>query len=359
MTGYVEVDFSGNDNSTVFETVGGHTERLRLFFVDVEHGKWEFLGGQTWGWLTPNRTGLSPMPADLAVTYNEDQNAGVGFPYSRAAELRIAYHPNSHWALGAGVENPDQFIGGYVALPERFSATLASQFDNGSQPGAPNAFPDVLSKVAYDANLAGRPFHLEVTGLLTGAKATVQPIAGTSTHTIVGGGGQIAMNYELIRNLRFLGNVYWSDGGGRYLVAAGPQLVVRPNAAGTDISLSMVHAGAASAGFEWQATPKTMLVTYYGADYFQRNFFIDTTNTTNPTAIIGYGGPGSPNTNNRAIQEATFDLFRTLWGSPTYGSLQFYTQYSYLTRAPWYVAPRTPKNAHLSMVYADFRFAVP
>src|ERR1700677_3541138 len=71
------------------------------------------------------------------------------------------------------------------------------------------------------------------------------------------------------------------------------------------------------------------------------------------------GRPGSPNTNNRAIQQATFDWLLTFWKHPRYGALQFYTQYSYLTRAPWFVAAGEPKNAHLSMVYMGFRYVLP
>ena len=175
----------------------------------------------------------------------------------------------------------------------------------------------------------------------------------------VGGGGEIAMNYEVLPKLTLLANGFWSDGGAHYLVGTGPQLVVRPNGAGTDISLSMLHAGAGSAGLEWIASPKVAFAVYYSADYYSRDFFFDTTNTTHPGTIIGYGGPGSPNTNNRSIQEVTFDWLHTFWKSPRYGALQSYTQYSYLTRAPWYVAPGDPKNAHLSMVYFGFRYVLP
>jgi hypothetical protein len=121
----------------------------------------------------------------------------------------------------------------------------------------------------------------------------------------------------------------------------------------------MVHAGAGSAGLEWRATPKQAFAIYYGADYYGRNFFPDTTNAAHPGTIIGYGGPGSPNTNNRAIQQITFDWLQTFWKHPRYGALQTYVQYSYLTRAPWSVAPGDPKNAHLSMVYAGFRYVLP
>jgi hypothetical protein len=360
LAGYVEADFSGNDAPTVFQSVNPHTERLRLFFGHSKRGKWEILGGQTWSWLTPNRKHLGPWPSELALTYNEDQNLGVGIPYTRAAEFRVAYHPNENWGFGAGIEDPNQFTGNFVALPADFTE-IGSQFDNGTNAGAANRFPDILSKVAYDKDFSSRHFHAEVTGFLTGAHASVKPIGETffKTRSAVGGGGQIAANYELIPKLTLLGNAFWSDGGAHYLVGTGPQLVVRPNAAGTDVNLSMVHAGAGSAGLEWKASPQNAFAVYYGLDYYGRNFFPDTTNTAKPGTIIGYGGPGSLNTNNRTIQQYTFDWIGTLWKDPRYGAVQFYTQYSYLTRAPWFVAPGSPKDAHLSMVYAGIRYVLP
>ena len=359
--GYVEGDFSGNSAPSVYQTVNPLTNRLRLYFAYVKRGNWEFLGGQTWSWLTPNREGIGPMPSDLAITYNEDQNLAVGVPYTRAAELRAAYHVNEHWAIGIGIEDSNQFIGNFVALPARFSA-IGSQFDNNANAGAANLMPDIIAKSTYDAALSGRHFHAELTGLFTGAHASAIPSGSTAftSHSAFGGGGQIAANYELVRNkLVVLANAFWSDGGAHYLVATGPELVVRPNLNGTDVNLSMVHAGSGSAGFEWRASRKEAFAVYYGADYYGRNFFPDTTNTANPSAIIGYGGPGSPNTNNRAIQQITFDWLLTFWKSERHGAMQYYTQYSYLTRAPWFVAPDNPRNAHLSMVYAGIRYVLP
>ncbi len=361
VTAYLETDFSGNDAPNVYQTVNSTTQRLRLYFADFQRGKWEFLGGQTWSWLTPNRNGLGPMPTDLALTYNEDQNLMVGVPYTRAAEFRAAYHPNEHWALGVGIEDPNQYIGTYVALPMGFTST-GLQFDNNNNAGAANLMPDILSKVTYDKDFSGRHFHAELTGFATGAHAAVMPVGSNAytTHSVVGGGGEIAANYELVpHKLVALANAFWSDGGAHYLVATGPQLVIRPNPDGTDVSLSMVHAGAGSAGLEWRATPKQAFAVYYAADYFGQNFFPDTTDTMNPGKIIGFGGPGSPNTNNRTIQQATFDWISTFWTNPRHGALQAYTQFSYLTRAPWYVAPGTPKNARLGMVYFGVRYVLP
>jgi hypothetical protein len=361
LIGYVEGDFSGNSAPTVYQSVNGLTNRLRLYFGYARHGKWETLGGQTWSWLTPNRTGIGPMPSDLAITYNEDQNLAVGVPFTRAAEFRVAYHLNEHWAIGVGIENSNQYIGNYVALPAQFSA-IGTQFDNNANAGAANLMPDIIAKTTYDTDLSGRHFHAELTGFVTGAHASVMPSGSTAfqSHSVVGGGGQIAANYELVRNkLVVLASVFWSDGGAHYLVGTGPELVVRPDFAGNNVNLSMVHAGAGSAGLEWRASEKEAFAVYYGADYYGRNFFPDTTNTTKPGTIIGYGGPGSPNTNNRAIQQITFDWLLTFWKSPRHGALQYYTQYSYLTRAPWFAAPDNPKNAHLSMVYAGVRYVLP
>src|ERR1700722_8966508 len=361
ITGYCEADFSGNDANSVYQVVNGHTLRLRLCFMDLKRGKWEVLGGQTYSWLTPNRNGLGPMPSDMATTYNEDQNFQVGLTFTRAAEFRVAYHANDHLAFGVAIEDPNQFIGSFVALPSAFASTVSSRFDNGAQIGAPNLFPDIIPKIAYDTKLGGKHLHLEAVGLITGARSTVVPIGekSFSSHSVVGGGGSIAGNYELFHNFLFLFNAFWSDGGSHYLVSDGPQLVLRPNAAGTDIFPSMVHAGAGLTGLEWIASKRSAFAVYYGQDYFGRNFFTDTTNTVAQGTIIGYGGPGSPNTNNRVIQEYTFDWLQTFWKSDKYGALQYYTQYSYVSRTPWFDAPGAPRSAHLSMVYAGFRYVLP
>ncbi len=359
--GYCEADFSGNDAANVYQIVNGHTLRLRLCFLYLKRGNWEIMGGQTWSWLTPNRDGVGPLLNDLILTYNEDQDVQVGLPYTRAAEFRVAYHLNDHWAMGLGIEDPNQYIGGFVALPEAYSTQLSSQFDNNAQVGAPNLFPDILAKVAYDTEIRGRHFHLEATGLATGVRAGVFPGASApfSSHSAVGGGGDLASNFALFHNFILLGNAFWSDGGGHYLVVTGPQVVLRPNAAGTNVSPSLVHAGAALGGFEWTMNSKTTLAAYYGIDYYGRDFFPDTTNTAHPGTIIGFGGPGSPNTNNRTVEEATLDLIHAFWKSERFGALQYYTQYSYISRDPWFVAPTEPKNAHLSMVYTGFRYIFP
>jgi hypothetical protein len=210
------------------------------------------------------------------------------------------------------------------------------------------------------------------------------PGASFTSHAKLGGAGQAALNFELVKNFRFIGNVMYGNGPGRYLIALGPQAVVAPvNGSGTtctivglaavgcDAALSLVHSGNGTAGFEWQPVPKSQFGFYYGGFYAQRNFFRDITSTAAVQPNIGFGfppvlnglgqpvTPGSANNNNRAIQQGTVDWNQTFWRNPQYGAVLLITQASYLTRSPWFVNAGAPKNAHLTMVYLSLRYVLP
>ncbi|HEY1937420.1 MAG TPA: hypothetical protein VGJ33_05775 [Candidatus Angelobacter sp.] len=359
VTAYAEMDFNGNDATNIFVTANSHTFRERLAWLDLKRNKWEFIGGQTWSWITPNRRGVGALPSDLALTYDEDGNAQVGIPYTRAAEFRAIYHPNSHWAAGVGIENAEQYTGfgaGEVTLPTAFAALLAPQLDpTNTTNSTPNVSPDILSKIAYDSDSnSGRHFHAELTGLFTAVKTTIVTGAGFQGNSTIGGGFGGAFNFELFKNFRLLANGFYSDGGGRYLIGLAPSTVVR-----SDGSPSLVHSGTGLVGVEFQLTPKTQFGAYYGAMYAQRNFELDTSAGAKPNTFIGFGAPGSANTNNRAIQEPSFDWTQTFWRNPQYGAVQLVTQTSYLTRSPWFVPVGAPKNAHLVMVYTSLRYVLP
>ena len=364
VVGYIEGDFNGNDPANVFVTSNSHTNRLRLYWLDLKRGKWEFLGGNSWGLETPNRVGLSPMPADLALTLGEDANVHVGIPYTRAAEFRAVYHFSDNFQWGVAMQNPQQFVGaGEVIFPFAFNAALGPQFDANNNNGAPNVFPDVHTKMAWDTSGSRHAFHFELGGLMTSVKITNVPIGGTQFvhHSKIGGGIDTAINFELFHGFRFLANGMWGNGIGRYMIGLGPQAVVVPIATGPgtfDLDVSMVHAGAATAGFE-ATHGKSQFGFYYGGNYFGRNAFQDVTSPLVTKPFIGFGGINSPNSANRAIQEGTIDWTQTFWKNPQYGAVLMVTQASYLTRAPWFVALGAPKNAHLGMGYLSIRYVLP
>jgi hypothetical protein len=384
VVGYIEGDFNGNDATNVFVTANGHTNRLRLYWLDLKRGNWEFLGGSTWGLETPNRVGLSPMPADLALGIGEDANVHVGIPYTRASEFRAVYHFNDNFQWGFAVQNPDQFVGsGEVIFPFAFNAQLGGQFDAANQNGTPNAFPDFHTKAAWDTDINGRHLHWEVGGLTTSAKITDlepsnTPAAAFHSHAKIGGAVHSALSFEVLKGFRVLANGMWGNGPGRYMIGLGPQAVVIPvnsggnvctPASGCGAELSLVHAGALFVGSEIQAGKKSQLGFYYGGNYFQRSSFADISNPANPTQpcldttilkpCAGFGGGNSPGSANRAIQEGSIDWTQTFWKNPQYGAVLLVTQASYLTRAPWFVPAGAPKNAHLTMGFVSLRYVLP
>ncbi len=366
VTGYMESDFLGFQPANAYQTANSNSLRLRVYWADVRHGKWEVLGGQEWSMLQPNRVGISPDTPDIFWTLNEDPNFQVGLIWARQAQFLVVYHANNWWTLGASLENPDQFVPASVVFP---SASFGSQFDNGSgstsaassatNTASPTLHPDVILKTAFDWKPYGHAAHVEVSGLLSSFKVFNTLTSPASTNTITGGGGSLNANFELFNNFRLIGNSFYSCGGGRYIFGLGPDVIVRPNG-----HLACVHSGSGIGGFEWQTTPRYMFAAYYGGAYFQRNFgFLPSAEATCDGRVgftcVGFGFPGSSNAANRAVQEATFDFIPTLWSSPYYGKLQLITQYSYLTRAPWFVPAGSPKDAHLSMVYLDVRYVLP
>src|SRR5262249_32059326 len=155
--------------------------------------------------------------------------------------------------------------------------------------GAPNAFPDMLTKFAYDTHPTGggKNLHFELGGLLTSAKITFLPNVLNTTFqhdTKIGASGLFGIVWGVTNNFRVVANGLYGEGNGRYIIGLGPQTIVAPtNFNGATCSstgncgaaISMVHSGNALAGMEWQARPKTLLAAYYGAAYFQRNFACD------------------------------------------------------------------------------------
>jgi hypothetical protein len=217
----------------------------------------------------------------------------------------------------------------------------------------PNLHPDIIPKMAYDTEFSEHHFHVEGVGLITSVKVVPNPATGIS-NTATGGGGSANLNFEVVKNVRLIANSFYSDGGGRYIGGLGPDTVVRPSG-----YVSLVHAGSGIAGAEAILNRSDTIGAYYSGGYFQRNFFADTISALSTKPIIGFGGPGSSNAANRAIQEGTFDWIHTFWNNPQYGALQTLTQYSYVTRSPWYIAAGAPKNAHDNLLYEDFRYVVP
>jgi hypothetical protein len=409
VTGYLEADFLGFTPPNLNDTSNSNTLRMRLYWVDVKKGMFEVLGGQSWSFLTPNRNGLSAMPGDLFYSQDVDTNYQLGLTWARQAGVRFIMHPNTHFAMGLSIENPQQTCPSGVVLPPGAPVNYGSQCDtnSGSITGTgassntgsvANLHPDVIVKAAYDGGPENHHVHFDIAGLFRSFKAvnlitslpnTNLTNANTSTDTIHGGGVAGTAYVELVKNFRFIGTAFYSSGGGRYIAStAGPDFIVKP-----DGTLSGVKSGSGIAGFEYQVNPKTVMYGYYSGAYFGKdvNAVVTTANATGAgasgtctvTTNFGYGfGPGSSvlnpgatgtctapggsnNNANRYLYEPTVGIHYTMWRNPSYGDIRLMTQFSYASRAPWFVnSPATaiPTNlptAHSFMVFVNLRYDIP
>jgi hypothetical protein len=368
--GYNEFDFNGTSGAANMQvTNGAIVPRLRLFWVDLRRSKVEFLAGQSWSMLTPNRTGLSALPGDLFYTQVIDINYMAGLTWSRQAGARIIWHPSNKVAWGLSVEQPDQYMGGSggggaIVLPSALTGLATTQLDNGaglsSSPAGsylstPTWTPDFISKIAFDPSSR---FHLEVGGIVSTFKTAlnlapsgaVSIAAPYNLHpTTEGAGVLFGINGAVTKNFRLISTNFFNDGEGRYLFGEAPDVVVAANG-----SLHALHSAATIDGFE-AIIGRTLLYGYYGGIYIDRDVAID----ANGTALVGYGYHGSANSQNREINEITGGFNRTIWGDPRYGAINFMGQYEWLQRAPWYVAPGAPKGTHDNTVYLDVRYTLP
>jgi hypothetical protein len=277
--------------------------------------------------------------------------------------MRFLYHPSGKVTVGLSIEQPDQYIGGSaggsgITLPTAFasivstSTTTGTQLDNAANIGitnlalaAPSVTPDFIAKIAFDPSSR---LHFEVGGIERNFKI-VNPSLLTQHFTTTGEGLLFGFNAEVIKNVRVISTNYFSNGGGRYLFGQAPDLIVR-----SDGSLSSVRADGTIDGIE--ATIKnTLLYAYYGGIYIGRN----TTLNNDGKTPVGYGYTGSPNSQNRAINELSFGFNQTIWRNPRYGAINLMGQYEWLERSPWFVAAGAPKATHDSTVYVNVRYTLP
>lgn len=354
VTAYWESDFLGFVPTNAAVSSNADTFRLRVYWVDVRKGKFEFLGGQSWSMITPGRKGISPLPGDLFYTQNIDVNYQAGATWSRDPQFRFVYHPNETVAMGVSLEAAEQYIGGsagagVVTLPTAVTSAYANQLNSGGTTlSVPNVHPDIVAKIAFDPKLAnGHALHFEVGGTERTFRV-YNPL--NTTHFFSNGlGGQVNLNYELLKGFRVVTNNYWSNGGGRWIFGLAPDLIVRG-----DGSLSAVHSGSTVSGIEF-TRKNTLLYGYYSGVYIGRNTAVDPTTGK----LVGYGFAGSSSGQNRTIQEGTVGFTQTFWKDATYGALSLMGQYSYLVRNPWAVASGQPKNAKENILYLNLRYALP
>jgi hypothetical protein len=353
--GYWESDFLGQTgnppNGGLAVSSNPYVFRLRLFWVDVQKGKWELLAGQSWSLMTPNRRGISPLPGDLFYSQDIDVNYQLGLTWGRIPGFRGVYHFSDKAAFALALENSEPYVGGgnggsAIVAPAALAGILGTQVNNGASViSAAALHPDIIAKLAFDPT---DKFHIELVGVeSTNRISNPASVPAFQTSTKAGGGGALNFNFELFKGFRIIDNNYWSDGGGRYIFGQAPDFVLGANG-----NISLVHSASTVAGFE-ATLGRTLLYSYYGGVYIGKDTQVDANGK-----LVGYG-PLSSDGQNRAIQEFTVGTNTTLAKNPRWGALNLMFQYSYLQRNPWLVTGTAPNSASLSMGFINLRYTLP
>ena len=349
--GYLEADFLGNTAQNLNVTSNSDGLRLRLYWAQYQAGKFEFLGGQSWSFMTPNRNGLSPMPGDLFYSQDVDTNYQMGLPWGRTPGFRFIAHATDTVSLGVALENPQQYVGGSVILPAKFTAaevdTGSGSSAVGSSSPTPNPYPDVIGKIALDPKTGNTHQHIDAAFLVSGFK-TFNAATNTS-QSLTGTAESVNFIIEPVRNFKLIATNFFSNGGGRYIANTGiPDFIVNP-----DFSMSVVKAWSGIYGAEITAK-NTLVYGYYSVARATQNTTFDADGKT----AIGYGVLNSTGANQK-INEATVGITQTFFRDPKIGGMQLMIQYSNLQRTPFSVPTGTPANAKLNMVYINVRYLLP
>jgi hypothetical protein len=349
LKGYLEADFLGNTSTNLNVTSNSDGLRLRLYWVQLQTGKFEFLAGQSWSFMTPNRNGLSPVPGDIFYSQVVDTNYQNGLPWGREAGFRFIAHASDTITAGFALENPQQYVGSAVVLPAAFPAgqvdTGASAI--GSSSGVPNQYPDLIGKIAFDPKMGKLHQHIDAAFLVRGYK-TFNP-ADSSTASATGTAGSINAILEPAPNFRIVATNFFGSGGGRYIANANiPDFIVTGNQ-----QLSLVKSWSGIYGAEVTAK-KSLLYGYYSVVRATQNVALD----ANGKTPIGFGIDGSQSANEK-INELSLGVVQTFFRDPKIGGMQLMVQYSNVERTPFSTPVNTPTSAKMNMVYINVRYILP
>lgn len=347
LTGYFESDFSGATTGNAVISSSSYGFRVRHAWVDYRGKKFEVAGGQMFSLLTPSRTDIQAWPGDVVTTQAVDTNYVAGLVWDRSPGIRAVYRPNNTWSFATSIENPEQQTGKLVKFPAALNQILSTQYNTGqAELKTPNVAPDFIFKLAFNTKIANRPLHLDA-GMLLRFFRSYDPLNITSHKTAQGTGGNLNLTFDLTKRVRLIAQGFVSSGGGRYIGGIVPDVMVRANG---DISPIKAHSWVT--GMEWTATRKSSYFGYYSGVYAAKNTARDLDGTA-----IGFGYDGS-NAARRIVGEWTGGWARALWAGEDAGSIQFSTQYSYLTNNPWWTGPG-PSNARVHLIMGQLRYNLP
>jgi hypothetical protein len=346
LSGYFEMDFGGTTPGSVAVSSTSVGFRLRQAFAEVQYGETFLLAaGQAFSLMTPAKDQISIWPSDVEMSQSVDTNYLAGMIWDRAPQLRVTWRPSTRFNWAVSAENPEQQLGrGLVTLPRCCSSDLDAQYNTGSDElNIPNLMPDIATRFAFNPV---KPFHVDVGGVIRVFRHTLQPYDDDFKE--VGGGVGINVRFNATSGTKFLLQTAFGSGLGLYVGGLVPDVAFR-----SDGSISPIGTTSWVGGVEQKFSDRLSMGGYYSGVNAEDNFFVDTDGS-----YIGFGYPGSSNSNNRKVQEVTGTAAYQIVKSQDRGSAQLNLQASWLTREPWSIQQGL-SSADAFMFFVQVRYNLP
>ena len=207
----------------------------------------------------------------------------------------------------------------------------------------PNAMPDFLSRVAFNA---GKTFHVDAGGVLRLFRHALNADDPTTSHA----GGGVSVNARLApaAATALLGQIAYGPGLGRYLGGLAPDVSIS-----ADGVIHPIRATSWVAGIEQGISSHASAALYDSGVRAGASYSLDADGSS-----IGFGYPGAPTLANKSIDEVTGVFTWQAWRIEGRGSMQWTTQASWLRRTPW-SAGAGPASADAFMLLTQIRYNLP
>ncbi|WP_404713919.1 hypothetical protein [Sphingomonas sp. MMS24-J13] len=325
---YGEFDFQGAAQTANSNQSDSYNPRIRNLYGTIDWNRGDYglhlLAGQNWSLVTMQSKGISPR-AEVTPPQVDAQYI-PGFAWARQPGVRIAADFMDHalW-VAVAAENPQNntAAGGVASI----SGTTGGSGFNSLNSNSFNDVPDIIGKVAYEANIGGRSLHLEGFGIVRTFNERL--ISGTTganrSVSTLGYGGSI--NLQVVPKLldvQFSG--FGGKGIGRYGSAG-----LSDVAFSTDGRVHPINEFMLLGGVTVHASKALDLYGFAGEEQeslskYAPNF--GSIATSNAGCFIE-GGTCSQNT--RRIRQLTFGFWDKFYQG-SFGRAQVGIQYSYTQR---------------------------
>ena len=349
---YGEFDFQGGAQTANSNQSNSYNPRIRNLYatVDWDRGDYgiHFLAGQNWSLATMNSKGITPRnetpPPEVDAQYVP------GFVWARQPQVRLTgdFFDHKLW-LAVSAENPATITpAGTIPASVTYNQAAGSGFDSANSLSL-NHVPDVIGKVAYEANIAGHGLHLEGFGLYRTFSTTLSTGENNSAHGYGFGGGLSFQVVPKVLDIQLSGMD--GKGIGRYGTSGLPDVTFSADGKEHAVKEFMVLAGATL-----HATKMLDLYAYAGEEQEKRKdlgggYGIGLLSAIN-SGCDTLGGTCAGNT--RRIRQITGGFWDKIY-SGSYGKAQVGIVYSYTQRQLFEGVGGEPQ-ASQNMAFVSFRY---